>query len=217
MSPKLLLAAAVALATPAFAQVPSAGTLLEKAIQYHDPNGQWNEFTHELTFLSERPSGPTRNITVAIDNTKGYFKYSEGSDQMEVMLDSCLLVPKGKTCDNVKRTRNYYLYLWGLPMKLKDQGTLLDESVKEEKFNGTDCYVLRVPYEQDIWYFYLDKKNYALRGYLFYKDESAKKGEIIYLDEEVTIGNMRIPKKRKWITAPDGKLLGTDILVSSRS
>ncbi len=215
MPSKLLVAIAIALAFPLHAQLPAAGTLLDKTIQYHDPNGQWGTFNHKLTFLSERPSGPTRNSKVAIDNNKGYFKYMEEGNEMGVVMDSCFLVPQGKTCDNVKRTRNYYIYLWGLPMKLKDPGTVIDEKVKEENFNGTDCFVIRVPYEQDIWYFYLDKKNFALRGYLFYKDELAKKGEIIYLDEEMTIGNMRIPKKRKWVTAPDGKLLGTDILVSS--
>ena len=204
------------LAINASAQLPTATALLDKAIQYHDPKDQWGTFNHELNFLSERPSGPTRKSKVAIDNNKGYFKYMEEGNEMGVVMDCCFLVPQGKTCDNVKRTRNYYIYLWGLPMKLKDPGTVLDEKVREEKFNGWDCYVLRVPYEQDIWYFYLDKENFAMRGYLFYKDEAAKKGEAIYLDEEVTINDMRIPKKRKWVTTPEGKLLGTDILLSSQ-
>ena len=215
MPSSLLLITAMALTFSLHAQPPSANVLLDKAIQYHDPDGHWATFNRELTFLSERPAGPTRNIKVAIDNNKGYFKYLEDGIPMGVVMDSCFVVPEGKTCDNVKRTRNYYIYLWGLPMKLKDPGTMIDEKVGEEKFNGIDCYVLRVPYKQDIWYFYLDKESFALRGYLFYKDEPAKKGEIIYLDEEVTIGNMRIPKRRKWVTSPEGKFLGTDILVSA--
>jgi len=100
-------------------------------------------------------------------------------------------------------------------MKLKDKGTLIDSKVIEEEFVGVDCYVLRVPYDEDIWFFYIDKATYAMRGYMFYKDETAKIGEVIYLTEEVKVGDMRIPKKRKWITTPDNKFLGTDILSSS--
>ncbi len=197
------------------AQKLNPASILDKSIQYHDPKGQWSTFHHEMNFVSERPNGPDRNSKVLIDNSKGYFGLTEDNNNMRVTMDSCILIPDGKTCENVKRTRNYYVYLWGLPMKLKDEGTTLDPIVKEEKFEGFDCYVLRVPYEEDIWYYYIDKSTYAMKGYMFYKDEPAKKGEVIYLEGEEQVESMRIPKKRKWVTTPDGKFLGTDILISS--
>ncbi len=197
------------------AQNPSAEQILNKSIRYHDPKNQWGSFNHQMVFVSERPNGPDRKSTVEIDNNRGSFSLVEENNNMAILMDSCTLIPAGKTCDNVKRTRNYYVYLWGLPMKLKDKGTVLDPRVGEEKFEGVACYVLRVPYDEDIWYFYIDKSNYAMRGYMFYKDEPARKGEVIYLDEEVLIGDMRIPKKRKWLTTPDLKFLGTDILTSA--
>lgn len=193
----------------------NAEEILGKSIQYHDPKGQWSTFNHEMKFVSERPNGADRNSVVRINNNKGLFELIEGESYMAITMDSCSSIPSGKTSDDVKRTRNYYVYLWGLPMKLKDQGTVLDKKVAMEKFEGIDCFVLRVPYPNDIWYFYIDKSNYAMRGYMFYKDEPTKKGEVIYLDEEVKIGDMKIPKKRKWVTTPDGKFLGTDILISS--
>lgn len=201
--------------TSGFSQELTASAVLEKSIQYHDPDKKWSTFNHTMEFLSERPNGPDRKSIVTINNNKGYFKLQEKDNDMSITMDNCELIPNEKTCDQVRRTRNYYLYLWGLPMKLKDEGTPLESSVKREKFNEYDCFVLRVPYEQDIWYFYIDQKSYSLRGYMFYKDEPAKKGEVIYLTDEVAIGKMRIPKKRNWYTTPDNKFLGTDILVSS--
>ena len=201
--------------TAVFAQNMTARQILDKSIQYHDPKNQWNTFDYQLEFISERPNGPDRQSKVAIDNTRGKFSLIEENNNMEILMDSCILVPSNKTCDQVKTTRNYYIYLWGLPMKLKDEGTSIDSKIGEEKFDGADCYVLRVPYDDDVWFFYIDVATYAMRGYMFYKDEPNKKGEVIYLTEEEKIGNMRIPKKRKWVTMPDLKFLGTDILTSS--
>lgn len=212
----LTLSLGIILNSACIAQNLSALQVLDKSIQYHDPKSQWSTFNHQMDFVSERPNGPDRRTTVLINNNLGYFSQTEEGSKMEIIMDSCSVVPTGKTCDNVKRTRNYYVYLWGLPMKLKDQGTVIDKKVAEEKFEGIDCYVLRVPYDEDIWFFYIDKTTFAMKGYMFYKDEPTKKGEVIYLDEESKIGDMRIPKKRKWVTTPDGKFLGTDILTSSK-
>lgn len=211
----ILFLAIISSSVYSYAQKMTAMAILEKSIQYHDPKGQWNNFNHEMEFVSERPNGPDRKSKALIDNSKGYFQLEENGSVMSVTMEECGEVPADKTCDNVKRTRNYYVYLWGLPMKLKDQGTVIDSKVMEEKFEGTDCYVLRVPYDEDIWFFYIDKATYAMKGYMFYKDEPAKKGEVIYLEGEERVGDMRIPKSRKWLTTPDSKFLGTDILMSS--
>ncbi|MEP2669907.1 MAG: DUF6503 family protein [Cyclobacteriaceae bacterium] len=213
---KLIISAAIiSCGFYSFAQKMTAEAILDKSIQYHDPKGQWSNFNHEMEFVSERPNGPDRRSKALIDNTKGYFHLEESGNVMSVTMDECEEIPTDKTCDNVKRTRNYYVYLWGLPMKLKDKGTVIDPAVNEEEFEGSDCFVLRVPYDEDIWFFYIDKSTYAMKGYMFYKDEPAKKGEVIYLEGEERVGDMRIPKERKWVTTPDGRFLGTDILMSS--
>lgn len=202
--------------TSAFAQSLTAEQILNKSLKYHDPNGEWKTFNHQMSFVSERPSGSDRNSTVNINNNNGLFELTEENNNMRIVMDSCFLIPAGKSCDQVKRTRNYYVYLWGLPMKLKDVGTVLDPKVKEENFEGVECYILRVPYEEDIWFFFIDKSTFAMKAYMFLKDEPLRKGELIYLDEEVRISNMRIPKRRKWVTMPEQKVLGTDILTSTK-
>ncbi len=200
----------------AHAQTMSADEVLTKSLKYHDPNGEWKLFNRQLSFVSERPNDPDRKSMATINNSTGLFELDEENNHMAILLDSCISIPAGKTCDQVKRTRNYYVYLWGLPMKLQDEGTALDPVVKEENFEGKNCYVLRVPYAEDVWFFFIDKNTYAMKAYMFLKDEPSRKGELIYLDEEVKIGSMRIPKKRKWVTMPDQKVLGTDILIAAK-
>ena len=193
---------------------PTAEQVLEKTINYHDPAREWAQFHYRL-FLSTEIENKGVKTTVEIDNARGFFKSHELGKQTEVgmEMDSCFVIQGPMDCDKIKRTRNYYLYLWGLPMKLMDAGTELDTRVKEEEFNGFSCYVLKVPYQKDIWYFFVDKTTYALRGYSFYFDEPANKGEVIYLEDEMIISQMKIPKIRKWYKTDDGKHLGTDVLI----
>ena len=40
------------------------------------------------------------------------------------------------SCERAKMYQNYYTYLYGLPMKLKDAGTIIHEKVALKKFKG---------------------------------------------------------------------------------
>ena len=112
------------------------------------------------------------------------------------------------------RLRNYYTFLWGLPMKLMDPGTLIEDLVREDTLEGKTYRVVRVPYENDIWYFYLNPENYRMEAYKFYKDEPQGKGEIIYLEGEYDFLGMKIPKNRTWYRTEKPEFLGTDMLKS---
>jgi hypothetical protein len=71
--------------------------------------------------------------------------------------------------------QNYYTYLYGLPMKLKDPGTIISSVVNRKDFLGKE-YLLKVKYEESIgtdsWYFYFEPKTYAFKIYQFYHDET---------------------------------------------
>ena len=86
---------------------------------------------------------------------------------------------------------------------------------KLEDFNGIEAFVVRVPYEKDIWYFYLHPETYGLMAYKFYKDEEKKIGEIILLKEEVIVGEMKIPSERSWYRTENEEFLGTDFLLKT--
>ncbi|MEO9872499.1 DUF6503 family protein [Ekhidna sp.] len=187
--------------------------VLAKSIKYHDPNREWTTLKAILTFNEVRPEGPERFSTFILDNGKDYYKVNRNDEEIyEVVQGKGKVLLGDKEVERSLFMRNYYLYLWGLPMKLLDEGTALDEEVLKENINGIACHVLRVVYEKDTWYFFIDQKTGRLVQYKFYKDEAAGKGELIGLEDEVSFKSLRFPQKRSWYTLPEMKYLGTDIL-----
>lgn len=215
----------------------SAAEVLAKSIQYHDPQSQWAKGPIYLKIRSESPSGGSNIREAWIDIPKEKFEMRATRNTIKSMRgmlkDSCYFSLNGVSnvpqdslvkyrldCERTLMFRNYLTYLNGLPMKLKDPGTILDTKVGNEDFLGTEVLVLTVRYKpevgDEIYQFYLSPTNYAMRGYRFYKDESKPKGEYIVLKEETKVGQMRIPKMREWYTFPDTSFLGTDILEEGR-
>lgn len=214
------------------AQSISPEVLLERSIRYHDPKGQWGKKPVTLNLKETRPGGTDRTTSISIDLKKGNFELDQMRDGnnliYRIAMDDCTYELNGSSdiseadlekyrlnCDRAKTMRDYYTYLWGLPMKLTDEGTILQE-VKMDDFMGTKAYSLKVTYSpevgSDIWYFYFEPTTYALIGYRFYHDEAANDGEYITLEGEEKIGNFRLPKQRNWYTHKDEKFLGADIL-----
>jgi len=211
MTPSIVLALFSALA---------AEELLNRSIVYHDPDGRWERGTFEITDQSSRLDGTGRRTVLRFDNARSRFEIEQVVDGrdlkiamendavVEVRLDGrAELSPEEidryrLSPAQVLATRNFYLYLYGLPMKLKDPGTRLDPEAKETVFQGRPAYELRVTYDEsvgsDTWYFYLDRETYALVGHRFYHDESAGDGEYTVLSEEVSGEGLRLPRVRKW-------------------
>ncbi len=212
---KLLILLLVALSAPGFSQI-TPYEVLDKAASYHDPNGKWKELNATLLFTETRPSGDDRKTTVVIDNTRSYMKINRNDENVyEILGESSKVLVGDHDEARALRMRNYYLYLWGLPMKLYDEGTPFDRDVEEETLNGIKCHVLRVVYEEDTWYFHFDQSSGRMLQYKFYKDEDTGKGELITLEDEITVNGIKIPQKRSWYTLPEMKYLGTDILTGS--
>ena len=195
----------------------SAEEILNKSIAYHDPNGEWPTLKIKLTFKETRPNGPDRKTVAILDNSKSFFQLNRNDDEVyQVEVENCVVEKGNGTSARGLMLRNYYTYLWGLPMKLKDPGTQLDETYTEETIEGVACYVLRVPYEADTWYFYMRKDNFAMIAYKFYKDEAAGKGEYIPTKGLFPVGAMKIPNNRTWYELPGNRVLGTDILTAAQ-
>ncbi len=191
----------------------TAEDILNKSLQYHDPNGNWERLKIELQFDEIQPTDSIEKIRktkVWIDNSIGYFKLNRGGEEIHgVKIDSCFIEKGDIDCDRAKRMRNYYLYLWGLPMKLRDSGTELNQQVSDTLWQEIPAYKLQVAYEKDKWSYFFDKENFKMIGYSFVQQNGS--GEDILLESEIEIMGMRIPKKRSWYTL-SGKFLGTDIL-----
>ncbi|MEM8896037.1 MAG: DUF6503 family protein [Bacteroidota bacterium] len=200
------------------ARAQTGAELLAKTIAYHDPDGVWPTFQQELFFETDMPDGSVRSSQVKIDNATGTFEYQNPDRSFGIKMDSCYHISgEVRECDRIARTRNYYVYLWGLPMKLMDEGTDLDEEVYSEQIEDKAYQVLKVTYPDDIWYFYINPETYAMEAYKFYKDEPNQKGEIIYLDGEMEVAGMKIPVARAWYRTENDEYLATDKLVKTVS
>ena len=225
-----------------FSQNIASQELLDKAIRYHDPNGAWNTFDSHLNVTMETTTNSNRNSEVYINIPKETFQLITKRDSTTIiykqhkgdciisMSDSIRISkqtekPRRSHCDMTSLYKNYYSYLYGLPMKLKDPGTILSNKVEHKTFNNKDYLVLKVNYEvevgSDIWYFYFNPKTYAMEVYQFFKtdengDLKPDSGEYILLTEEVIINTIKIPKNRAWYYNKDDKYLGTDILTPQK-
>lgn len=219
------------------AQDLTAEQLLDKAIEFHDPTGQWASFQGNFQIVMESPSSSARTTQLKIDLPNEYFQASASRDSVitnyimdrgrcvitkadSVRIASLAKPPKRDHCEMTSLYKDYYTYLYGLPMKLKDPGTKLHPEVEKRSFKGKEYLVLSVSYEEavgsDVWYFYFDPTSYAMEVYQFYKGDpngpGKDTGEYILLSEMETVNAIKMPKKRAWYYNKDDGYLGTDIL-----
>lgn len=212
--------------------------LLENAIAYHDPNGQWDAFNGSFTVRMETPSQASRNSRISINLQDEIFdlvvtrdsittKYTINKGDCALALNNSsnfteeMASNNNLSCERANMYKNYYTYLYGLPMKLKDDGTHIHETVETKSFKGKDYLVLKATYDKavgsDIWYFYFNPETYAMEVYQFFKTDDAgnqkdDSGEYILLTEEAEVNTIKMPKARAWYFNKDDKYLGTDIL-----
>jgi hypothetical protein len=215
----------------------TAKQLLTQSIKFHDPDGKWDKFAGTLTLQGERPDGTTKTTQVLLNNPLGLFVMTRMQDSLTleqgVKKDSCFakINASGEVsdslqkkyrldCGRTKLMRDYYGYLYGLPMKLKDKGTQIEDKIKRVKFQGKEYLSIKVTYEakvgKDTWYFYFNPATYALEGYRFYHDASKNEGEYITLEGLETVQGIKIPKTRAWYVNKDDKFLGKDILLPEK-
>jgi hypothetical protein len=213
----------------------TASELLDRSIAFHDPDGQWEHCRLTFVIDMQTPNRPVRTSKVMIDNDQGRFELSviRGGHVLEWMVDSLDTAevrldyrqPTAAQADSLdlnperaRRWRDYYGYLYGLPMKLKDPGTNIAEGVINTTFQDKPVLALKVTYDEavgsDTWYFYFNPNTYAMEGYRFYHDEAKNDGEYIVLTGMSIKNGMRIPKDRAWYVNADDRLLGTDYLIN---
>ena len=221
------------LSEPVISQSITGPQLLEKAIAYHDPNGNWSTFNNVLKITMSTPDAPIRDSRITINLPGHFFQVKATKDgtttEYTIEKGTCKIKLNGKSdlneeelktnnisCERAKMYKNYYTYLYGLPMKLKDAGTIIQDKVETKTFKGKTYLRLKVTYDKavgsDIWYFYFNPKTYALEVYQFFHDEAKNDGEYILLSDIETIDGIKMPKARAWYTNKEGKYLGTDAL-----
>lgn len=218
-------------------EVPGlSGTeLINRSIQYHDPEGAWQTANIDLRLYESRPGGGYRisDLLINIDQETFILDQQRGRDHIYRKLapEQCVTKLNGQeadfseaeirqyrlNCEGNQLYQNYYTYLWGLPMKLQDPGTILADKIHRVDFFGQELLEVKVTYSEevgaDIWYFYFHPDTYALSGYRFYHDEADNDGEYILLEGEAQISGMKFPAIRHWYTHGDGRYLGSDEVI----
>jgi len=195
---------------------PSAAEILERSIAYHDPKDLWSSRPLEITAevrLAERLASERgyaeRTDRILIDNGSGAFRYqsTRGDETVDESGDG--------------RYKNYFTYVFGVPMKLRDEGTLVDPALRREKFGGREVLALRVTYSpevgSDVWDFFFDPETYALTGCRFFHDETARDGEFLVYEGEIEgPEGLRLPRTRLWHMNLDDEYIATDEIISIR-
>ncbi|WP_298531528.1 DUF6503 family protein [uncultured Algibacter sp.] len=238
MKKYIILVFILAIHSKHFSQDISAQELLNKSIAYHDPEGAWNTFSSKFLVTMQIPNKSNQESKIEINLPKEYFKLVTKRDSVSVTytLDKgkCIISkndsiriskqkekPKRSHCEMTKLYKDYYTYLYGLPMKLNDPGTIISEKVEHKTFKGKKYLAFKVNYDtkvgKDVWHFYFNPETYAMKVYQFFKTNEDGKvkpesGEYIMLSEEAIINNIKMPKIRAWYYNADDKYLGTDIL-----
>ena len=118
-----------------------------------------------FTVVMSSPNRAERTTEITIDLPNEYFKSTVRQNDNEIISElrqeNCSFIFNGSAnysteiaekhrlnCNRTTTMRNYYTYLYGLPMKLKDPGTQLHPKVAEVSFQGETLYRLRVDYEE---------------------------------------------------------------------
>jgi hypothetical protein len=213
----------------------SGPDIVARSIAYHDPTQAWLQQAHTLHLYEGRPGGGYRITDLVLDEGNDTFAMTQRNAQdliyRQLHADTCVLKLNGQTtftaaeakrhrltCERTAFMRNYYSYLWGLPMKLQDPGTRIDDDAYLVDFFSESLLQVKVDYAtevgSDVWYFYFHPATYALRGYRFYHDEAANDGEYILLDGEAQVGPLRLPARRSWYTHGDRLFLGSDEILA---
>jgi len=229
----LIILSGLLFGTVSFAQTLTGTQLLEKSITYHDPNGNWPKFNGVLNVTMTTPDSPYRISKITINLPERFFQVEATKDgnttNYTINKGTCSIAFNGKTnltedelktnnlsCERANRYKNYYSYLYGLPMKLNDPGTIVHEKTELKTLKGKSYLTLKVTYDKsvgsDVWYIYINPKTYAMEAYQFFHDEAKNDGEYILLSGIETINDIQMPKVRAWYTNKDESYLGTDTL-----
>lgn len=232
---KLILLLFILCSLTNFSQEITGEQLLNRAIKFHDPNNNWSTFKGNLFVTMKTPNRPKRESEITIDLPKEYFSlkaqtsgntttYNVINKNANIKFNGNIPTEEEKKKYNLNIERanlykNYYTYLYGLPMKLKDEGTIVHKKIERKKFKEKEYLVLKVTYLKEIgkdtWYFYFDPTTYAMEVYQFFKD-TKESGEYILLSGLEIINGIKMPKNRAWYYNKDDGYLGTDFLSTKK-
>jgi hypothetical protein len=187
--------------------------IIDKSIEFHDPENEWENLFATFSFNSSFSFNDSipEELNITIDNLYNDFTYRNADRKVEIQYteDSCKLISDNGSCEGYAWTKNFYTYVWGLPMKLKDPNIKPIPEWNLDTINNYPCYAVYVNYEAENFTYYIDQVDFQLRAFQFLKNDNSGKGEIIHLEGLIEYKDFQFPKKRIWLHL-NGDTIGTN-------
>ncbi|WP_422080941.1 DUF6503 family protein [Ulvibacterium sp.] len=208
--------------------------LVKKSVQYHDPNDEWQTFKGQFIIKSEKEP-----VELTLDNALGIAHWSEvlkNGDTLTggfVHKDTCIvrrngkdIPPKGELenffldCKSIIERTNYWIYMYGLPMKLDDNQVNFVGNPQLTTFQEEKLWVLKVNYNltqsEEYWKFYFDPRTFALRIAQFFHPALHPDSEYIIYHEIEKINGIVIPTKHSWYLFNKKEFIGSEKLIKKQ-
>jgi hypothetical protein len=212
----------------------SGEEVLQKSIQKHDPNGDWNKAEFALRIQEPRTQNPERFSEVYINNKNNSFSlkrnrgdkiatYSMNSNGIttvllddEIVQDTALIKEYLLQHNRVTRYQKFYQILLGLPMSLNDEVLKSIDQVLDVTFNSKKSYKVSVqlkePMFSDHWNLFISEEDFTLMGIEMVFPDDPEKGERLYFEKSIQLKNFHIPRIRHWYNLKD-EYAGSDVIV----
>lgn len=216
---------------------------IDYSISYHDPKNNWHKFKSDISSFSKVDRGgeslqeSTRHFS--FDNSSSSFGIDMDVQDLPLSVsinnDHCQTVWEKKEltaeeqeryitdCKFGENYRNYYRYLIGLPMVLKDESTIVNPTVDDENINGKLYKKITVNYapvsENPTWEFFIDPSDGKLVRSIFTRyDENNEVtgGEILDYPDHQLFQGMQLRTKMLWYYLNE-KFLADETYVYGRS
>ena len=218
----------------------TAEEILEKSIQFHDPEGKWENYSGVLKLINSRQKGFTAGTEVIeINVPEDYYKdtWIRGNIKIEkeVKDGKISLTINGNTAtdeqikdfwlndENVIGMKTWHYYHFGHLMHFKNTGSVIQKTVLEENFRGNPCYVITFignegevshPYWAGKWQFKIDKESFALRG--VYTDAMMPEGWTDVYEGILEINGIKLPRVRTYYAGSGNELIYVDLFLNAK-
>ncbi len=208
--------------------------IIAKSIELHDPDSNWSKLNADININSliyKDDRVDTTEQVLKMDLYHGLFEMHYQRDGQMINLhkdlhtcygnvdhpeqvDEAWLKKNKVNCERAEMFDSYYRYLLGMPMKLRDEGTIIDPVVIEEDYDGVKYYIIKVTYEKEVgsytWLFYFNHYTYQLELSQFSKDGTFNSGETIEYGNYQDHQGMKLTGQLIWYDIPDHKKIADE-------
>ncbi|MDN5201018.1 DUF6503 family protein [Fulvivirgaceae bacterium BMA10] len=215
-------------------QIPvTANDFINKSIAYHDPENHWSSYEVKVNNHIEMADTtlPRVERSIFLNNAKGIFSVNatiDGHDFNATVKPDTSYVTWGKPDptkqdslrygldgSGAQRMYNYHRYLQGIPMVLKDEGTIVSDSIYTDYIEGKAHKVITVNYlpegQHPTWQFYINEEDYAVTWAKFFRltQQGDSTGEYIKFKSPIVVNGIKRYRTFVWEYL-NGKPLATD-------